>query len=174
MAFLAAVPVITETTGVDVVFFARGMLSIWCILASQETKLLRNPVAGPWPRQALGPCWDCHSVFHGIPAFIMVPSSHLGIYGNYCSWNCAKRALLKLRTRRWFSLMAITAIRTGAKLPIRISDENKECVPLYIPTTFTNFIYVSKVHIGPPPTLPQDMDEDKEPDAYNDLLPLLK
>lgn len=131
-------------------------------------------MCGPWPRRSVDPCRACGLLFHHIPAFIMVPRSHLGIFGNYCSWNCAKRDLLRLRTRQWFSLMAITAIRTGATLPIRISDHNKSCIPLKIPPALDNLIYVSNVHIGPPPLLlPTISENDEEPPAFQDILPMI-
>ena len=56
----------------------------------------------------------------------MVPRSPVGIYGVYCSWNCAKRGLLGLRTRPWFALLAITALKSGATLPIVIAPKGKK------------------------------------------------
>lgn len=139
---------------------------------SQETK--RSAVCGVWPLVSVEPCLDCGARFDNIPAFIMVPSSHLGIYGNYCSWNCAKRALLRVRTRRWFSLMAITAIRTGAKLPIRIFQDKKDCIPLFVPQSLRNVIYVSNIHIQEPPPLKTIEEEEEEPTPFSDVLPIIK
>jgi hypothetical protein len=50
----------------------------------------------------------------------MVPGYTVGIYGCYCSWNCAKRCLLDVSNRPWFALLAITALKTGARLPIKV------------------------------------------------------
>lgn len=67
----------------------------------------------------------------------MVPSRTPtpGVYGQFCSWNCAKRQLGRLGNRPWFALLAITALRTGAKLPLRTHGEYvKERVKFVPPT----------------------------------------
>ena len=80
---------------------------------SQETKFSYWPRSKPSDR-----CHNCHHHLPLLPAAIVVPRSPLGLYGTFCSWNCAKRRLVCLRTRPWFGLLARTAIKTGAKLPI--------------------------------------------------------
>lgn len=54
-----------------------------------------------------------------------MPGVRVRVYGCYCSWNCAKRHLLSLGNRSWFSLLAITALKLGARLPIIMSLKNK-------------------------------------------------
>lgn len=54
-----------------------------------------------------------------------MPGLRVRVYGCYCSWNCAKRHLLSLGNRSWFSLLAITALKLGARLPIIMSLKNK-------------------------------------------------
>lgn len=81
-----------------------------------------------WPREALRACDNCQLSFHSIPAFVVVPArrfSHAGLYGNYCSWNCAKRGLMDIQPRNWFALMSIVAMRSGAKLPIVPSKKQR-------------------------------------------------
>lgn len=74
------------------------------------------------------PCGNCGLYFLDPPAAVVTPtstSSAVGLSGRYCSWNCAKRRLIGLRNRPWFALMAITALKSGAKLPLRPSESGK-------------------------------------------------
>lgn len=66
-------------------------------------------------------CDNCHLRFTHLPAFLPVPGIRIRVHGNYCSWNCAKRDLLCIGNRPWFSLLAITALKLGAQLPIIMS-----------------------------------------------------
>lgn len=87
----------------------------------QETKKL-------WRFSTRERCGNCLVHFLDPPSHIITPSSQhdlIGLFGAYCSWNCAKRALFDLRTRQWFSLLAITALKLGATLPIVMSDRGK-------------------------------------------------
>lgn len=70
--------------------------------------------------------------------------------------------------------MAITALRTGAKLPIQVSDNKKNCIPLFIPSFLQNVVYVSSIHIQNPPSLKRIDEEEEEPVVFSDVLPLLK
>jgi hypothetical protein len=70
--------------------------------------------------------------------------------------------------------MAITALRTGAKLPIRVSNGEKNCIPLFIPSSLNHPIRVSSISIKPPPPLQTINEEENEPEVFNDVLPLLK
>lgn len=48
-----------------------------------------------WPGQSNHLCWNCCHSFDGIPVFlprIRTSNSHsISLYGNFCSFNCAKR-----------------------------------------------------------------------------------
>lgn len=94
----------------------------------QETKKLH------WPDRCLDPCGNCGLLFRGPPAAVVTPSrvpNFVCLSGRYCSWNCAKRRLIGLRNRPWFALLAITALKTGARLPIVASEEGKPPHPKY-------------------------------------------
>ena len=69
--------------------------------------------------------------------------------------------------------MAITALRTGATLPIRVSNGEKNCVPLFIPNVLDRVIYVSSIRIHSPPPLKTIQEEEEEPQTFGDVLPLL-
>lgn len=104
----------------------------------------------------------------------MVPRDPVGIYGSYCSWNCAKRDLLNLRSRSWFALLAITAIRMGAKLPIKVfpthvkpSKKYMQTVQ-YIPADLQKVSVVSFIRI--PFYKPITQDDDTEPEAYEQIM----
>lgn len=71
------------------------------------------------------PCVNCSTHYESIPACIVTPKDRLGRYGLYhrfCSWNCAKRGLLGLKTKPWFTLLGISALFSGASLPIHASE----------------------------------------------------
>lgn len=73
-------------------------------------------------------CGNCALHFHDPPAAIVTPirgSDTVGFFGSYCSFNCAKRALFDLRVKPWFTLLAITALKLGATLPIKMSERGK-------------------------------------------------
>lgn len=70
--------------------------------------------------------------------------------------------------------MAITALRTGATLPIRVSNNMKDCIPRFIPLSLQNVIYVSSIHIQEPPPLKTIQEEEEEPEVFSDVLPILK
>lgn len=87
----------------------------------QETKIT-------WRVSTKKRCGNCLVYFHDPPASIITPTPErdtIALFGTYCSWNCSKRALFDLRTRPWFSLMAITALQLGARLPITMSDRKQ-------------------------------------------------
>lgn len=114
--------------------------------------------------------------FHNPPAAIVspLPWPHtVGLFGNYCSWNCAKRGLLGLRNRPWFSLMGITCLKTGASLPIRMSEKGKPPLPeekqivKKIPSSLFVFI-MENIHYRQftnPSTNPEE-EEDTEPISF--------
>ena len=108
----------------------------------------------------------------------MVPLRDLcvGLFGVYCSWNCAKRGLLGLRTRPWYSLLAITAIKTGAKLPIVLSPTGKP-PPAYskqIVKKIPPSLNVKVVqHVCIPIITPDEKSySDSEPDTFESVMAL--
>lgn len=135
----------------------------------QETKL------ADWGDAHTGVCGNCGRNFEHMAAHIMVPGSPLGVFGCYCCWNCAKRGLLDLRTRSWFALMAITALRTGATLPIRVfptgvqppADQQQRV--RYIPVALRKVQLVKHVRI-PLIALPSISEEEplEEPEVYEE------
>jgi hypothetical protein len=114
-------------------------------------------------------------MFRCSPAAIVVPRLHsrIGLFGNYCSWNCAKRGLLGLRNRPWYALLAITAIKTGATLPIRLSEkgkpppQNETQIVKQIPSSLTVEIvkYISIPHI-----YPDSASTDSEPEVFESII----
>lgn len=124
-----------------------------------------------WPVSTDRPCDHCGDRFRHIPSFIMVPGKCVCAFGNYCSWNCAKRALLRLRTRPWFALMAITALKTGAKLPISIEPTDKSCRPVKIPPSLQLITIKEFIQINPPNEKTTDIDN--EPEAFEEILPMI-
>jgi hypothetical protein len=120
-------------------------------------------------------CGNCHTYFDGPPAAVVTPSLRtdaIGLGGRFCSWNCAKRRLIGLRNRPWFTLMAITAIKSGAKLPIRPSETGK-------PPTLKNKEVVQKIpdikiyslhpslHCPSPFQTSKVVPEEDEPEAFS-------
>jgi len=129
------------------------------------------------------PCDNCHCRHRNIPAAIVVPStnSYLGLYGSYCSWNCAKRGLLGLRSRAWFTLLAITAMKTGAKLPIKISllgksPDKKDCqvVRKIPPLLFIRLKTLGIQYIPLPHQLSSstssDIETEPEPEVFESII----
>lgn len=118
----------------------------------QETKIT-------WRVSSRERCGNCLVRFHDPPAHIIAPTSQpstVGLFGTYCSWNCAKRALFQLRTRTWFALLAITALQLGATLPIQMSESGKPPAPetkkvvlrQRIPHFRKNIVFQHSIHIG--------------------------
>lgn len=141
---------------------------LWCTLILQENK--RSAIA-PWNLQrAPLRCDYCHDVFRHYAAHIMVPnrSAVPGYFGWYCSWNCAKRDLLRMRNRPWFALMAITALRSGAKLPIRIDPNIKDERVRRIPKGLENIVPRQYIHTPLPPLCESSLEDDEqEPEVYD-------
>lgn len=114
-------------------------------------------------------CDACDDLFEHYAAHIMVPnrSAIPGIYGIFCSWNCAKRVLLRMRNRPWFALMAITALRTGCRLPIDIKLGAQKEIVRYIPSNLQNVQPRNYVHTPMPPLLEENGDAEDEPQVYD-------
>lgn len=96
-----------------------------------------------WPRRSSEPCHYCQCVFRTIPACLVRPTPVRSIYGLFCSWNCAKRKLLLFGNRAWFASLAISALRSGAQLPISIYD--KSCIPVRVP--YDQVFVIQSLHI---------------------------
>lgn len=131
-----------------------------------------------------GSCDNCNCQFSHLPAAIVVPSRDacIGLYGCYCSWNCAKRGLFGLRTRPWYALLSITAIKTGAKLPIKISplgrppDKKDRQIVCRIP--FLSVIRVKSIGIKYLPlpacqlssSISSDIETEPEPEVFESII----
>lgn len=95
-------------------------------MSSQETK------KEEWPLRSDLPCHNCGYTYSYPPCAIITPRNRHGAYGlfnRYCSWNCAKRGLLGLRNRPWFSSLSLIAKRSGATFPIKASETGKPPLP---------------------------------------------
>ena len=138
---------------------------------TQENKRLdRAGDVRPWNADGLARACDfCGDVFRHYAAHIMVPSRVSdvpGIYGVFCSWNCAKRSLLRMRNRPWFALMAITALRTGCRLPLR-TDGTKDQVVRFIPSHLANVNLKRYINTPLPPVVEEKSPDDDEPQVYD-------
>ena len=97
----------------------------------------------------------------------MVPSrsSTPGVYGQCCSWNCAKRELRRIGNRPWFALLAITALRTGANLPLKIHGTFKKEKVQFVPPTL--YLVQFKEIRTPLPRILEEAALETEPEVYD-------
>lgn len=153
----------------------RGIVKLkhWCILSVQENKRLDHALhVRPWNADGLlRECDFCGDRFHHLAAHVMVParaSGIPGVYGIFCSWNCAKRYLLRLGNRPWFALMAITALRTGCRLPILVNGNEKQIVR-FIPKDLANVMMRKYIHTPLPPITETEGEtrSDSQPEVYD-------
>lgn len=62
--------------------------------------------------------------------------------------------------------MAITALRSGAKLPISINPKRKDQIVVRIPPGLEDVLECRHIHVPPPPPL-TTVQETDEPEVYD-------
>lgn len=71
-----------------------------------------------------------------------------------------------MRNRPWFALMAITALKTGCRLPI-LTNGTKDQIVQFIPPHLANVTLTRYINTPLPPLIEEKSPEDDEPQVYD-------
>ena len=119
-------------------------------------------------------CWNCGIPIKFVPAAIVLPKNDnlgsVGICGRYCTWNCAKRGLLNMKIKPWFSWLSIVALKAGCKLPI-IASNTGECpskqISKYQKRKIPLYVYEKQSYIT---TITSSEISDSEPEVFESII----